>query len=153
MKIYTLTRKQFLPIDLKTAWDFFSSPKNLGLITPKRMNFQIVRQSGSSVMHEGQTIAYRVTVLPFIRLSWVTEIVQVTDLVSFEDEQRRGPYSRWHHRHLFREVPGGVEMTDEVTYAIPFGLVGRLAHLLFVGHEVNRIFDYRFRVLKSHFDK
>ncbi len=151
MKIYTLHRKQFLPIGLQTAWDFFSSPKNLGEITPKHMNFTIVSQSGGNKMHEGQIIKYKITVLPLIRVTWVTEITRVNNIVSFTDEQRIGPYAQWHHTHTFEEKNGGVEMTDEVNYAVPLGLLGRLANWLFVEREVNRIFDHRFQVLAAFF--
>lgn len=153
MKVYTIYRKQFLPISLRTAWDFFSSPKNLGEITPKHMNFTILSQSGGERMHEGQIIKYKITVLPLIRVTWVTEITRVVNLVSFTDEQRVGPYAQWHHTHTFVEKAGGVEMTDEVNYAIPLGILGEVANELFVEREVNRIFDHRFRVLESHFKK
>lgn len=153
MKIYRLTRAQFLPISLPEAWDFFSSPKNLGKITPARMNFQILSQSGGERMHEGQIIRYKITVLPLVRLTWVTEITGVTKLHSFTDEQRKGPYRLWRHTHTFRELAGGVEMTDVVEYSLPFGLLGELAHRLFVEREVNRIFDYRFSVLQTYFQK
>lgn len=153
MKIYRLYRKQFLPIPPSEAWDFFSSPKNLGKITPTRMNFQIVAQSGGDRMHEGQVIRYHVTVLPLIRVTWVTEITGVKEGQSFTDEQRKGPYRLWRHTHTFREQAGGVEMTDVVEYSLPLGPLGRLAHWLFVEREVNRIFDYRFSVLQTYFQK
>lgn len=117
------------------------------------MNFEILSQSGGEKMHEGQIIRYKVTVLPFVRLTWVTEITGVTEGKSFTDEQRKGPYRLWRHTHTFHEVPGGVEMTDVVEYSIPLGLFGRLAHWLFVEREVNRIFDYRFTVLQTYFHK
>ena len=41
MKIHTVKYEQFVPVDLATAWDFFSSPKNLAKITPQHMGFQI----------------------------------------------------------------------------------------------------------------
>jgi hypothetical protein len=44
-------------------------------------------------------------------------------------------------------------MTDEVNYGIPLGILGRLAHFLFVRGEVNRIFDHRYRVLEKYFSK
>jgi len=34
-----LVRTQVLPIDIETAWKFFSSPKNLNEITPEDMTF------------------------------------------------------------------------------------------------------------------
>lgn len=152
MKVYTVHRKQFLPVSLRTAWGFFSSPKNLGEITPRQMNFVILSQTGG-LMYDGQIIKYKITVLPLVRVTWVTEITRVKNFESFTDEQRVGPYAQWHHTHTFVEKAGGVEMTDEVKYALPFGPLGRLANLLFVEREVNRIFDHRFRVLESYFKK
>ena len=153
MKTFLLRRKQTLPIDLSSAWEFFSSPKNLKVITPKQMNFQILSQSGGEKMHEGQIIRYKVNVLPMIRMTWITEITNVNDLVSFSDEQREGPYSLWRHTHSFRGVEGGVEMTDEVEYAVPFGYLGQLINALFVERELKRIFDFRFQLLESYFRK
>jgi len=153
MKRYRLITKQFLPITLQQAWEFFSSPVNLALITPKRLNFQIVSISGEGPVHEGQIIQYRITVLPFVRMRWKTEITEVIEHRSFTDIQRKGPYAYWSHKHIFAKVEGGVEMTDELEYAIPLGLLGRLANFLFVGREVKDIFKYRFKVLNQYFNK
>ena len=49
----------------------------------------------------------------------MTEITHVVDRKYFEDEQRFGVYSLWHHQHYFREVAGEVEMTDIVHYTLP----------------------------------
>jgi len=151
MKVYHLRRKQFLPITLAEAWEFFSSPRNLGAITPSHMKFRILHISGGERMFAGQLIRYHVHVLPGIRVHWVTEITHVRELYYFVDEQRFGPYAMWHHSHYFREVDGGIEMTDEVHYAIPFGFIGRFANWLFVEKQVNAIFDYRFDVLEKRF--
>lgn len=151
MKIYTLTRKQFLPISLETAWKFFSTPDNLEKITPSHMKFKILYKSGGDDMYAGQIIRYKVNVLPFLPMNWVTEITHVQAPNYFVDEQRFGPYALWHHQHWFKEVQGGVEMTDVVNYAIPLGLLGQLVNALFVGREVNRIFDHRFTILNDYF--
>lgn len=152
MKVYRLKTKQFLPITRQQAWEFFSSPRNLSLITPKSLNFQILSISGPGHMYEGQIIQYKITVLPFIRMRWKTEITEVFELVSFTDVQRKGPYSYWSHKHSFTKVENGVEMTDELEYALPLGLLGRFAHYLFVGNEVKNIFEYRFQVLSKYFN-
>jgi ligand-binding SRPBCC domain-containing protein len=153
MKVYNLTRTQILPISVAEAWDFFSTPKNLSKITPEHMGFEILYISGGEKAYAGQIIRYNVSVLPGIKMHWVTEITQVKEGVHFIDEQRFGPYALWHHQHHFKAVPSGVEMTDEVNYGIPLGIFGRLAHFLFVGGEVNRIFDHRYRVLEKYFSK
>lgn len=151
MKIYNLKRVQTLPISLQEAWEFFSTPRNLSKITPAHMGFTILYVSGGEKTYPGQIIRYKVQVIPGIKMDWVTEITHVHEPRFFVDEQRFGPYALWHHQHHFKEVPGGVEMTDEVNYAIPFGVLGRIANFIFVGKEVNRIFDYRFKILEEYF--
>jgi ligand-binding SRPBCC domain-containing protein len=153
MKIYTISRKQFLPITLQEAWEFFSTPRNLSKITPSKMGFNILYVSGGEKTYAGQIIRYKIQAIPGIKMNWVTEITHVQEPNYFVDEQRFGPYALWHHQHHFKEVPGGVEMTDEVNYAIGYGLIGRLAYWLFVGKEVNRIFKHRYAVLEDYFKK
>jgi ligand-binding SRPBCC domain-containing protein len=153
VKIYNLQRKQILPISLEEAWSFFSSPKNLSKITPDNMGFDIRYMSGGNNTYPGQIIIYKIKILGGLRVSWVTEITHVQEKNYFVDEQRFGPYALWHHQHHFKTTDEGLEMTDEVNYAIPFGFVGRLAHWLFVERQVNAIFDHRYRVLETYFAK
>ena len=44
-------------------------------------------------------------------------------------------------------------MTDELDYAIPLGILGRLVHWMFVARQVKTIFDYRYEVLENYFKK
>src|SRR5436190_20564650 len=152
MKIYTLSKKQFLPIPLLEAWNFFSSPETLPKISPDNMNIQVEYMSGAG-MYPGQIVRYRVQLLPFLRIAWTAEITHVAAPNYFVDNQRSGPYAMWHHQHHFKEVPGGTEMTDEVNYAMPFGWLGRLAHRLFVRRKLDRIFAGRFQKLEQLFKK
>ncbi len=151
MKIYTLKKDQFLPISLDQAWDFFSSPVNLKKITPEYMGFKITSEFGDGKMYPGQIISYVVTPVLGIPMSWTTEITHVLDKKYFVDEQRFGPYSFWHHQHWFREVEGGVEMTDIVNYGLPLGFLGRMANALFVKSKLQEIFDYREKVVLKYF--
>ncbi len=153
MKIYRITQKQFLPLSLQEAWTFFSNPRNLSEITPDKMDFRIQYVSGDGSMYPGQLIKYRIKLLTGVWVDWLTEITQVKNQQHFIDEQRFGPYAFWHHQHFFKEVHGGVEMTDVVNYAIPFGWIGRLTHWLFVRREVNAIFAHRYHILESRFNK
>lgn len=151
MKVYTLNKKQFLPITLNQAWDFFSSPVNLKKITPEYMGFKITSDLGDGKMYPGQIISYVVTPVLGIPMSWTTEITHVLDKKYFVDEQRFGPYSFWHHQHWFREVEGGIEMTDIVNYSLPLGLLGRIANSLFVKNKLQEIFDFRESVVNKYF--
>ncbi len=101
--------------------------------------------------YAGQIIRYKVKPLAGIPLSWMTEIKHVERLKHFVDEQRRGPYRLWHHQHHFREVPGGVEMTDLVHYQLPFGPLGSLAHVITVKSQLKKIFTYRYHKIRELF--
>jgi ligand-binding SRPBCC domain-containing protein len=153
MKVYTFMRKQSLPITIEQAWDFFSVPENLVRITPGYMRFRILHRTGGPSIYAGQIIKYRLFVFPLLPVSWTTEITHVQKPNDFVDEQRLGPYAFWHHQHHFKAVADGVEMTDQVTYALPLGFLGQIANWLFVQRQLNAIFDYRFSVLKEIFNK
>jgi ligand-binding SRPBCC domain-containing protein len=133
-----------MPISIDQAWAFFSSPSNLKEITPSNLGFNIISKHHGEKMYAGQIIEYIVKPILGIPLYWMTEISQVADKQYFIDEQRFGPYSLWHHQHHFKEIEGGVEMTDIVHYKIPFWILGDLAQLLFVKKQVEKIFEFRF---------
>ncbi|BAO76914.1 SRPBCC family protein [Winogradskyella sp. PG-2] len=152
MKIYTLHKKQNLPISVETAWEFLSSPANLKTITPDYMGFNIL--SGSDrPMFPGQIIQYIVTPVLGIKTKWVTEITHVKDYEYFVDEQRFGPYSLWHHKHFIKEIEGGVEMEDIIDYKVPMGILGQMVHPFLVKPKLEEIFNYRTKKLEELFGK
>lgn len=153
MKIHTLQTKQFLPISLNEAWDFFSTPLNLNEITPPDMSFEILSDIEGKKMYSGMLINYFVSPFPLVRLRWTTEITHVEDKKYFVDEQRFGPYAFWHHKHFFEEVEGGVMMTDIVDYGLPFWIFGDIAHVVFVKNKLKSIFDYRYKILEKRFSQ
>lgn len=142
-KFYTLSKEQVINCTLDEAWDFFSSPRNLKEITPDYLGFEITSPDLADKMYQGQIISYRVSPLLGIKMNWMTEINHVEHKKYFVDNQRFGPYTMWHHQHWFEEVPNGVKMKDIITYVMPLGPLGRIAHWLFVRKKLEGIFDYR----------
>lgn len=150
IKFHKLYNKQFLPIDIKLAWEFFSSPKNLSKITPSYMDFQITSELPEE-MYEGMIITYTVKPVAGIPINWVTEISHIRKPYFFIDTQLSGPYKLWHHQHLFKEVKNGIEMEDLVHYKLPFGILGNMANFLFVKKQLEGIFNYRQKILSEIF--
>ncbi|TVZ60021.1 ligand-binding SRPBCC domain-containing protein [Flavobacteriaceae bacterium MAR_2010_105] len=150
MKLYTLHKKQNLPITLDQAWDFLSDPKNLKTITPDYMGFNI-SSGADKPMYAGQIIQYVVTPLLGIKTKWVTEITHVKVKQYFVDEQRFGPYALWHHKHFLKEIEGGVEMEDIIDYKVPFGFLGQTVHPILVKPKLEEIFNYRTKKLEDLF--
>ena len=142
MKIYTLHREQVIPATLEQVWAYFATPRNLNEMTPPDMNFEYIR-GGDEAMYAGQNMEYRVSIVPRVSVTWLTQITHVEEGHRFIDEQRIGPYRLWIHEHRFEPLPNGVGMTDQVTYALPFGALGSLVHALYIRRRLEQIFDYR----------
>ncbi len=154
MSLHILKTSQKLPIDIKTAWEFLSSPENLERITPPTMSFKITsgHEKGDK-MYEGMIISYMVRPFPVLPLQWVTEITHINEPAFFVDEQRFGPYSFWHHKHFLQEIEGGVLMEDTVHYKIPLGFMGDIAHLILIKNQLKTIFEFRHEALEKIFGK
>lgn len=146
MKIYRLYEEQHITISINEAWEFFSNPQNLSLITPPELNF-IITNNPDKDIYQGMLITYKLRPLFNFALNWVSEITAAHKPNYFIDEQRFGPYSFWHHRHSFIKTPDGVLMKDEVYYSLPLGIIGRILHMLVVKNKLKKIFKYRKEVL------
>lgn len=153
MSIFQIYQEQKVPATVDEVWDFISSPKNLKKITPTYMGFEIISQNTVEKMYPGMIIAYKVSPILGLKMTWVTEITQVKENEYFVDEQRIGPYKMWHHEHKLTPIDGGVLMTDSVSYVLPFGILGKIAHRLFIKKQLNSIFVFRDQAVNQIFGK
>ncbi|MCC9071476.1 SRPBCC family protein [Flavobacterium sp. F-65] len=151
MKVYKKESVQHINASLEECWTFFSNPKNLQVITPKSMGFEVTDYD-NKLMYPGQIIQYKITPLLGIKLNWMTEITIVKENNYFIDEQRFGPYTLWHHKHFFEATANGTKMTDVVHYALPLGFIGRIMNALIVKNELKMIFGYRHKKIEELFN-
>jgi ligand-binding SRPBCC domain-containing protein len=140
---YQFKREQILKTDINTIWKFASSPENLKIITPDYMNFKITTKDLKKSIYPGMIITYSVSPVFNFPMNWVTEITCVKDCEYFVDVQKMGPYKMWHHQHFFEKKNQDILMTDIVTYIPPFGILGRIANIIFIKNKLKAIFDYR----------
>ena len=141
--VRVLATTQIIPGTLERVWDFFSDPRNLSQITPPQLDFTVLTELPDRI-YPGMMIEYRVRPLFGIPATWLTEITHVEPGKFFVDEQRIGPYRMWHHEHHFTALEDGkVEVRDRVTYVLPLGWLGELAHPFLVKPQLERIFAYR----------
>lgn len=144
-KIY---REQVVAADLRTVWDFIKDPNNLNAITPAELAFKILSDVPPE-MANGLLITYRIKIPILGRQNWLTEIKHIRPMQSFVDEQRIGPYRFWYHYHELQETEKGVRIIDDVTYAVPFGIVGQWVNFLVIGKMLDKIFDYRAKMFEK----
>jgi ligand-binding SRPBCC domain-containing protein len=123
------------------AFAIFEDPYNLAKITPGWLNFKVTSPQRIQ-MRKGAEIHYTIKWLG-VPIRWKTIIREYEPPRIFIDQQAEGPYTLWLHRHTFRETPDGTVVADHVDYALPMGLLGRLAHAVAVRKQLLEIFDYR----------
>jgi len=63
----------------------------------------------------------------------------------FDDEQTRGPFRRWHHRHIVEPHPDGAVLIDDIDFEPPFALISRWI----VIRRLQRLFDYRHHITRE----
>lgn len=144
-----LKREQLIKRDIDTVWEFFSNPRNLKIITPPYMGFDIINEIPEK-MYEGLIIEYRVAPLFNIPLKWVSEITHIREKEYFIDEQKVGPYKLWHHTHIFIQREDGILMKDIVHYEVPLMPFSYII-LPVVMNRLDEIFDYRYEKIKELF--
>ncbi|HZQ96061.1 MAG TPA: SRPBCC family protein [Candidatus Sulfotelmatobacter sp.] len=148
MQLFYLERTLWLPMPLDKIFSFFSRPENLQKLTPPWLDFRIVEVPEELAL--GALIRYRLR-WHFLPISWTTEISEWNPPHKFADRALSGPYTLWNHDHHFEAHKGGTTMRDGVTYALPFGYCGTLAHRLWVKKDIQRIFDYRAQKMRELF--
>ena len=137
--------------DISTVFDFFSKPENLSVITPPAMKFKILTPSPID-MKEGALIDYTVSIM-FIPIRWRTLITKFSPPNLFIDQQLKGPYSMWHHTHKFEKINENETLIkDKVVYGVPFGIIGRLVHYLYIKRDLKKIFTYRKNKIEQIFN-
>lgn len=149
MTLFVFHADQFVPRPLEEVFSFFSRAENLQRLTPPWLHFRILSVDPEPV-RKGTLIRYslRWRIFP---IRWTTEIREWDPPNGFVDVQLKGPYNLWHHQHRFIAEAGGTRIIDEVQYALPFGVLGRIAHALKVKNDVATIFAYREDMVRKMF--
>ena len=150
--LYTLYAKQRVNKKVDILWDFFRKPSNINSLTPPDFHFKI-KSGQSDEFYEGKIISYKIKPFKLVTLNWVTEISKVEKESYFIDNQIYGPYKLWHHEHHFKSnTDGTTEIIDKVKYKVPFYILGRLAHKLFIRKKLFNIFMFRQKQINNLFN-
>lgn len=143
---FVLKKTVWVPRPIEEVFEFFGNASNLEQMTPPWLGFKILTPQ-PIVMRPGTLIDYRIS-LRGLPMKWRTEISTWNPPFEFVDEQLKGPYRQWHHRHTFVSRDGGTDVTDEVTYNV---LGGAIIRNLFVKNDLEKIFAFREKTLREKF--
>jgi len=157
--------RQWVPFPVELVFAFFANPANLPHLMPPRQKMRIedVRLQAPPPRPVAQDPARRflsvaggvgteimISFLPLAwvpkRMSWMARITEFAWNSHLCDEQVRGPFASFRHRHgLQPEAREGVEGTlvaDEIEFALPWGVLGQIGGV-FLKHELSRTFAHR----------
>ena len=146
MKTFLFKTQQTLERPLTEVFEFFSDAHNLALITPPWLKFEVLTPAPIEMV-VGTRIDYQLK-LRGIPVRWQSEITAWDPPHAFADEQCRGPYRLWRHKHTFDETEDGIVVGDSVEYAV-WG--GGLVDKFFVRPDIEKIFAYRTEQLAEIF--
>ena len=121
--------------------------KNLEELTPPLLNFKVKGKSTENIQ-EGTKIYYKLKIRG-IPASWTSLITNWQPMSQFADVQIKGPYAKWYHRHLFRNLAGGVLLEDKVVYRLPFSRYGGNLLSWLIRKDIKTIFSYRRNRIKE----
>ena len=145
---YKLKTEQLIYSNINKVFNFYSTPKNLNLITPPFLNFKILGNEYEDTT-EGKIFIYKLK-LHNLPVFWKSKIEQWSPPFKFVDKQLFGPYLKWHHHHIFKDLGKETKVIDIVYYTVPFGSA---LHKLFVKKDLINIFNYRKESLNNIFNK
>jgi ligand-binding SRPBCC domain-containing protein len=140
--LHRLSASQVLPLSRKEAFTFFEDPRNLVGITPGWLRFVMKDRDSRTDMFEGAEFDYTIRWLR-IPMFWKSKIMGYRPPDQFTDVQLAGPYRSWSHQHIFEEQGSGTLMRDIVTYRLPLGPLGSIAHRFAIKRQLENIFRYR----------
>jgi ligand-binding SRPBCC domain-containing protein len=119
---------------------FHAAPRALAALTPPPIIMRVKRDDRRSII-DGE-IEFTLWLGP-LPITWIARHEAGPEPDSFADAQVKGPLAYWRHEHIFREVAGGVELTDRIRLAHRSGLIGLLTRLAFDGIPLRLLFAYR----------
>ena len=138
-------------MEIEDVFNFFSNPENLKNITPNSLSFKIITPKPIN-MSKGILLDYTIKLFRF-SVHWRTYISDYDPPNYFVDQQIKGPYTFWHHTHIFKKVKGGVEIIDKIKYSVPLGCLGRIINKIWIRNDLNKIFDYRKKMINKILNK
>ncbi len=133
-------KSSIIPTTLEAMWEFHQDPRALARLTPPPILMQLRRDDRRSLT-EGE-IEFTLWFGP-LPIRWTARHEAGPTAQSFADLQVEGPLAYWRHEHIFREAPGGVELTDRIELAHRSGLAGLLTRLAFDGLPLRLLFAFR----------
>ena len=126
---------------------FHERPDALARLTPPWQHIEIVQPPASLAV--GTRVILRTRIGP-VPQTIVAEHVEYEAGRMFADRMVQGPFADWLHRHVVTPIDAhSCTLTDDVTYRLPLGALGRVFGAGIARRQLERLFTYRHEVTKE----
>lgn len=141
------TYQSDIPASAERLFRWHERPGAFERLNPPWAPAQVLFNTGG--IQNGDRIVLKVPFGPF-KIRWELEHRDYISGMTFSDVQLHGPFRSWKHIHSVEPIdPSNARLIDAITYAPPFGVVGRLGKDYFVDSELLRLFRYRHTIIKN----
>lgn len=140
-----------IPATQRDLYEFHMDFSNVRIITPPIIITRFSRVP--ETMAAGSSIVVEINQLG-IWIPWEITVKEVIPNRLLVDEQNgKGPFQRWRHEHRFEESGSTSRLTDRIEYALPFGVLGKIADAVIMRFVQKRIFAYRHKKTIQYFQQ
>lgn len=141
--------KQMLNFPAQQVFDWYKQEGAFERLQPPWMNVEVIKREGQGIQ-EGT----RVTIKARLGLLSGIQQLEHRDYIEgkqFKDVQLEGPFAKWEHTHLVREINDQQsEIEDLIEYSLPEGLDALQSTIdPWLHKQLNRLFRYRQTILNQ----
>jgi ligand-binding SRPBCC domain-containing protein len=121
---------------------------DLHMESTKQTGEQAIAGRTSGLIELGESVTWRAKHFGI----WQTLSSKITQFDypnSFTDEMVYGAFKRFKHQHLFYTVDGQTMMKDVFDFESPYGILGKMANMLFLKRYMENLLKRRNQVIKD----
>jgi ligand-binding SRPBCC domain-containing protein len=126
---------------------FHERPDAFTRLMPPWEKSRVIERAAN--LHVGSRAIVDARIAPGIVIRWESRHTAYDPPHSFEDQQVRGPFRSWRHRHIVERHPEGALLIDDIEYEPPFGILGRALAGIVIDRRLRRVFAFRHRVTRE----
>jgi ligand-binding SRPBCC domain-containing protein len=134
-------RSVIINAPVERVFAFHERPDALTRLSPSFPSVRVLRKTGG--LEPGSRVELRVGPFPWVALHTEYEKNRL-----FVDEQIRGPFLRWVHRHEFEDLGDRTRLTDRVDYRLRGGTIVEALAGGLVKRGLSRMFEGRHSATK-----
>jgi ligand-binding SRPBCC domain-containing protein len=133
-------RVQHFPRPIAEVFDCFCNTAHIVTVAPPALHLRL--DEGPPTLHLGARLAVTASRLGMDQ-RLVTEITAFEPNALIVEEQREGLLARWVHTRRFAPLGDGTQVTEQVEYEPPTGIMGWMVTASLIDQELTALFEYR----------